>query len=135
MANAERVGGKTASELETPSAYAERTSDALLAADYQPVLDTSLKITGTRIVATATLDLFGGNAAAEAGCQLAIDSETSSAFDQDIPLVGADSDATMSFTFAATVDAGTHDIDLACREEEGNVEVIFANIAAIAVNE
>jgi hypothetical protein len=135
VANAERVGGKTASELETPSTYAERTSDALLTSEYQPVLDTSLETTGKRIVATVSVDLYGGVAAAEAACQLAIDSETSSAFDQDIPLVGGSSDATLSFTFAATVDAGTHDIDLACREEEGNVEVIFANIAAVAVDE
>ena len=79
--------------------------------------------------------LFGGTAMAEAACQLASDSETSSGFDQDIPLVGANSDATMSSTFAATVDPGTHDIDLDCKEEEGNVEVVLASIVAVAVDE
>lgn len=134
-ANAGLLGGRTAADLETPSAYTERTSDANLTDQFQPVLDASLTTGGKRIIATVSLDVFGGTAAAEVACRVAIGSETSSDFDQDIPLVGANSDATMSFSFAATVGAGTHDVDLACREEEGSVEIIFASIAAVAVDD
>jgi hypothetical protein len=64
-----------------------------------------------------------------------IDTQTSYAFDQDIPLSGTSSDATLSFTSAAKVDAGTHAISLACKEKVGNVEVVYASIAAVAVGE
>lgn len=133
-ADAEKLDGRTAGELVT-STYAQQTSDVLLTGEYQSVLDTSVKTAGARIVANASVDLFGGNAVAQAECRLAIDSQTSSGFDQDIPLVGSNSDATLSFSFAAVVEAGTHAIDVACKEEGGNVEVIYATLTAIAVGE
>lgn len=117
-ADAEKLGGRTASELAT-SNYAEQKSDVLLSGQYQPVLNTSVKTAGARIVANASVILFGGNAAAQADRRLAIDSQTSSGFRQDIPLVGSDSDATLSFSFAAVVGAGTHTIDIACKEGRG----------------
>ena len=79
--------------------------------------------------------MYGGNAAAQATCQLAIDSQTGYGFDQDIPLVAPGADATLSFTFAATVEAGTHAINLACKEKVGNVEVVYADISAVGVGE
>lgn len=133
-ADAEKLGGRTAGELVT-STYSQRTSDALLTDQYQPVLDASVKTAGARIVATASAHMVGGSAAAQAECRLAIDSNTSSGFRQDIPLVGGDSDATLSFSFAAVVEAGAHAIEIACKEGEGNVEVIYTTLAAVAVGE
>ncbi len=83
VANADKLDGKDASQLQTTSAYAERTSgDFPLTASFQEVVTTSVTTTGTRIVATASLELDANGAGGDtAHCRLRIAGVESSTYD------------------------------------------------------
>ena len=132
VANADTLDGKHASQLQTTSAYAERTSgDFPLTASFQEVVATSVTTTGTRIVATASLELdANGGGSDTAHCRLRIAGVESSTYDQQsLPV-----ESTMALTFARTVQPGTHAVGLEC-SETGTIVDVDAALSVVAVGE
>jgi hypothetical protein len=127
--NADTLDGKHASQLQTSSAYAERTVDLPLAATFQDVVTTSVTTTGTRIVANASLELDSG-VSSTVHCRLQIAGAQSFTYDeQALP-----TEAAMALTFARTVPAGTHAVGLEC-SETGVVIADDASLSVVAVGE
>jgi hypothetical protein len=128
--NADRLDGLDASQLRTRSAYAERTADLPLTASFQDVVTTSVTTTGTRIVATTSLELDAGGGSNTAHCRLRIAGVESFTYDdQALP-----TESTMALTFARTVPPGTHAVGLEC-SETGTVIADDAALSVVAVGE
>ena len=133
---ADKLDGKDAAELQTSSAYVEETdADPSLTGTPQEILSTTVTTTGTRIIATASVEFENdsGDASNSAGCELFIAGENSPNYDQKVQDSG--DDVTLAFTFASTVSAGTHPVVLECEENSGEVGVNNAGLSAIAVGE
>ena len=127
--NADKLDGKDASQLQTTSAYAERTVDLPLTGAFQDVVTTSVTTTGTRIVANASLELDSG-VSSDVHCRLRIAGVESFTYDeQDLP-----TEAAMALTFARTVPPGTHAVGLEC-SETGTVIADDAALSVVAVGE
>jgi hypothetical protein len=127
--NADTLDGKHASQLQTTSAYGERTADLPLDATFQDVVTASITATtGARIVATASLEL---DSSATARCLLRIAGGESFIYDeQSIP-----TETVMALTFARTVSTGTHAVEVECTELVGNVIADDASLSVVAVPE
>ena len=131
---ADKLDGKDASELQTSSNYAERTTQLSLTSSFQPVVATSVLTSGTRILANATV-----MASADGGdndgfiCKLNIDGADGPSYSHDIADT-TDAVSTAPVTFARTVSAGTHAIELAC-EASGGVSVDRAGLSVTAIGE
>jgi hypothetical protein len=127
--NADTLDGKHASQLQTTSAYGERTADLPLDATFQDVVTASITATtGARIIANASVELdLGGTGR----CRLLIAGVESFIGDQQSPPV----EAVMALTFARTVPAGTHAVELECTESGGAVIADDASLSVVAVPE
>jgi hypothetical protein len=127
----DKVDGKDAAQLQTTSAYAERSADDFpLTASFQDVVTTSVTATAAaRVIATASLELDAG-AATSAHCRLRIAGVEGFTYDsQALP-----TESTMALTFARSVPAGTHAVGLEC-SETGSVIDVDASLSVIAVPE
>ncbi|MGI9557049.1 MAG: hypothetical protein ACR2N5_03815 [Solirubrobacterales bacterium] len=134
-ANADTLDGKDASELQTSSGYAQRTADLVLTAPFTDVVTTSVATTGTRIVATGSLELNGdGGGDDNALCRLVIAGTLSPNYEHVVPDTAADK-GIVAITFAETVSPGTHPVELECSLTGGVVTVDVAGLSVVAVSE
>ena len=135
VAEADKLDGKDASELQTSSGQGETgVSGALPTASFKDFASTTVTTTGTRIVANASVELSnqsGNNSSAE--CKVLIDGVESPNYTRSIP--GDLELDTLSFTYARTVSAGAHPVLLQCKAGGADVEVDGTALTAVGVGE
>ena len=136
VAEADKLDGKDASELETSSGFAERTlgDSLILSTIFQDVAATTVESSAGRIVATGTAELAGGGGDDLGSCRLRIADGTSSEYDITPPDAPSVSDsATAAITFARSVSAGTYEVAFQCRAVIGAIVVPKGAVTAVSV--
>jgi hypothetical protein len=132
--NADTVDGKHASELQTSSGFASRTGpDLTLTATPQNVISTDITTTGTRVIAVASVRLFGNGGTDDvAFCQIQIAGVDGPVYLHAIPDASVPH-STTALTFSRVLDPGTHAAALRCQVSSGAVGVENADLSVWSV--
>lgn len=135
VANADKLDGKDASQLQTASAYAESANNVDLDVLDQDVISTSITTSGTRVIAVATAEAEEQGGGAALGCTISIAGVENSSYYKHViaDATGGTDEALVSLTFARELGPGTHPVALRCSELDGSVQIEDAALSVWAV--
>ena len=120
--NANTVGGLTAAQLQTSSAFAENGSVIGVPVTFTPMVSTTITTHGAgRVLASASVELTGADADERAQCEIDIDGDTSLAYEAQPDDIGVNNEIVTAVEFARTLPAGTYPVTLLCRTLTGTI--------------
>ena len=133
--NSNALGGKSAAQLQTTSAYAQRIDDLNLDFAFQDVVVTTVESAGGRVLASADLQIDGltNNVDDDITCLIEIAGQNGPSHTEATPdtVAGVAESVTMSLASSAVPAAGTQPVSLRCGFENGAVRVDEAELSVL----